>query len=320
MLEIARQLTHEMKKIIPDTTLADEHFNKNKAEQFQLILIVAPHEFFELGEGSKWVKLCLKHPGIILYNTEQRTTPWFAIAYKYFRMALAILDIDYHTSIHCRNAGYNAYFLPPASSNYFETITPPTTKSPYTEYLPDHALKQPTSFAQRYFDILFIGANTPRREKFFANNSSVFAKYNCFIHLPEIQAPLIFGHPATLDFQQFIQLARNSKIVLNIHRDDAPYFEWQRIVNLGMMMGAFVISDTCTDNPIIRKNIDYADVEITAVPNVIEHYLQHPEEMEEINKTANLQLSKFTLSKILHSFLNELTHEYKTGKSVSNYL
>src|ERR1700733_4127018 len=68
-------------------------------------LVIAPHEFFELGAGKDLV--AKKWPSnLILFNTEQPTSYWLAISVKLFERAAAIWDIDFYSSLRICKRGY----------------------------------------------------------------------------------------------------------------------------------------------------------------------------------------------------------------------
>jgi hypothetical protein len=64
---------------------------------------------------------------------------------------------------------------------------------------------------------------------------------------------------------------------LNIHRDDIPYFEWHRMVQQGMALGALVVSDGCLPHPHFKPNEHFLQDEVRQVPNLIEWVLNTPD-------------------------------------------
>ncbi|MGA3210484.1 MAG: hypothetical protein ABSD20_04200, partial [Terriglobales bacterium] len=126
---------------------------------------------------------------------------------------------------------------------------------------------------ERPIDILFIGTSSPRRQDFFARNADYFAGKKVFVYMPEGDKPFLKQDSRTIDFATFVALVKRSKLVLNVHRDDIPYLEWQRIVTLGIMQQTLVITDTCLPAPGLEPNLDYLEGPMEALPSLCESAL-----------------------------------------------
>ncbi|HPQ81080.1 MAG TPA: hypothetical protein PLZ86_05085, partial [bacterium] len=186
-------------------------------------------------------------------------------------------DMHYNTSELLRAQGLNAHYLALGfSSRYQERLA---LGSPIERTLPLRSLASSvtsatTCYADRPIDILFVGTISPRRAAFFANNASFFARYECFIYLPEGNTPFLESDERTLDFRQMAGLAARSKIMINIHRDSARYLEWQRIATLGINCGTLIVSEGCDPCPVLHPGLSYVDVPLHLIPETCAAHLQ----------------------------------------------
>jgi hypothetical protein len=195
--------------------------------------------------------------------------------------------------------GIRAYFLPLGSA----PVNPPEAlpEHPAFGYLPNEIRRvAPKSYQERPLDVVFIGTASPRRKAFFARHARFFAGLETFIYLPEGDRPFLPGDKRALDFAALSGLIRRAKIVLNIHRDEYPYLEWQRIVNLGILQQTLVLSEHCDFCPALHANRDYLDLPLDLIPTVCAHYLAHPEEAERFALEAFTRLqTELAMDKVL---------------------
>ncbi len=238
MTEIARSLQHAFTRLGAETRLFTELDRHDVIHSEDTVIVVAPHEFFHLGEGRNAFEVLRRLPNLVMINTEQPQTQWFAVAQEYLNSASTVLDINYQSARLLANLGHTVLFLPLGYSDYVANT--------YSgQDLPDHDLLRfmrhsdlmplPVSYSDRPIDVLFIGTSSPRRNEFFAQNAGYFSSIKALIYMPDSRTPLRSDESRTVDFATFVALVKRSKILLNIHRDDVPYLEWQRIVTLGIM-------------------------------------------------------------------------------------
>jgi hypothetical protein len=256
--------------------------------QPSLRIVVAPHEFFYLGGATlaDWPDF----DRTILLNTEQMQTSWFARALPCVLTAPYILDMNVQVAASLVRLGRNARFLPLGFVAGSETYN-------IQRELPDEAIvrsmpapiRSPIDsldgpLALRPLDILYVGSLSQRREDFLACNAGLFAARQSFLHLARLSAPLQAGDPDHVSPRAFAALAQRSKIVLNIHRDDAPYFEWQRIVQYGLLQNACVVTERSTRVPGLEPGRHYFEDDLDALPALIEWLLDDPQGRAEAEK------------------------------------
>lgn len=302
MAEIAYMIEDAFRNLGVATRLFAEH-EASAVAAFEEVVIVAPHEFFLLGDGPSALQALQRVPRLLMFNVEQPQTQWFRAGEQYLPHASAVLDINYHTARHLARSGHKSFFFPLGYSNYIE-------RTFNGRELPDHDIFKhmssqvrdffPASYAERPIDILFIGASSPRRNKFFSRHASYFAAKNSFIYLPDTTRPFLVTEPRTIDFAAFVSLVRRSKILLNVHQDDVPFLEWQRIVNLGIMQQTLVVSEHCEPVPCIEPNVDYLDGPSVSLPELCEFALNNLHDTECIVERAYTKLkTQYPMEQIL---------------------
>ena len=82
-------------------------------------------------------------------------------------------------------------------------------------------------------------------------------------------------------------MAQRSKIHLNIHRDDVTYFEWHRMVLLGIWQKALMVTEPCFKVPGLNPGEHYFEGDISELPDAIEWFLETEEGMREAEKMRN---------------------------------
>lgn len=308
MTEIAVLLERELNQIGMDTILFDEK-TVEMAVDYDFVIVIAPHEFFVLDGDEAW-KLLSSRKNLILLNTEQIQTQWFAEAQKYFSKSRYILDLNYNTASSLRSMGYDAYFLPLGFSEAFEKRHQGVAldrRGPLAS-LPQSILQcEPDSYEARPIDILFIGTISTRRSLYFAQNASFFSSYNTFLYLPDGASPFRVEETRTLDFTRFAGLARRSKVLLNIHRDEESYLEWQRIVSLGVLQSTLVVSETCDYGAVVVPNMHYIDGPLNALTELCRYYLDNIDLAENFaSRSYENFRARFPMKDILKSLVREL--------------
>jgi 2-polyprenyl-3-methyl-5-hydroxy-6-metoxy-1,4-benzoquinol methylase len=242
-------------------------------------LVIAPHEFFQLGDGARWLPEELP-PNLILLNTEQASTKWFRLAQQYFQRAYAVWDIDYESSRRILDQRFRCGYLPLGyvAGLFREVKVLPSHRGTIAL---DRAIKEGSyvggPYLERPIDILFAGNLTPRRDRFFAHAAPIFSKYMTYFHFSDASEPLVTGLTTYMDTETMIGLAQRSKIMINVHHGEDKYFEWQRIVMHGIWQGALVISEPCGEAPPFQPGIDFLVGSLDEIPDLAEHHLSTDE-------------------------------------------
>jgi hypothetical protein len=242
-----------------------------------LSIFVAPHEFFILGAGRRWIREDVIARAVML-NTEQVQTRWFALALPFLLAARGVIDLCAQMRDLLAAAGVPALHL---------TMAPPLAPAVLAREDRDHALfralpedaradpQATTPLAERPIDIAFFGAASRHRDAFFARHAAFFADYETFFYCRRVERGPIRADGAESGLARLAQhVGGHAKIVLNLHRDEYGYFEWHRIVRLGLCTGSVVVSEPCLPHPLIRAGEHYFEASARQMPNLIEWLLQ----------------------------------------------
>ncbi|MEY2521449.1 MAG: hypothetical protein QOJ66_14, partial [Ilumatobacteraceae bacterium] len=185
-------------------------------------LVVAPHEFFVLSPSSEADRLRSAAASVCI-NTEQPGTPFFDLAMTYAARGPVVLDINRFSLDAVRRLGIAAVHLPLGCT-------------------PSMDVWQGEN-RQRHVDIGLLSGRTPRREQFIAGAGGMLWEWNTDLRFFSWHRPILGGGPAfTTRNEKFTALA-DTRILLNVHRSDEPYFEWARVVE-AIANGCVVASET----------------------------------------------------------------------------
>ncbi|CAK7261988.1 Glycosyltransferase family 1 protein (plasmid) [Shinella sp. WSC3-e] len=237
-------------------------------------IYVAPHEFFFLGRGPLWVRDDVLE-GACMYCTEQVQTQWFWQALHIVLMARSVVDMSMPI------AAAFAEVMPAAC------IFPEIRKIPLSleAEVRAHPLlagqrwwidgPTPADWIGRPLDLCFFGTVSPYRTRFFARNAERLGRYESFIYLRTANATKPMnaetGEARLVDVAQHV--ARNTRVLLNIHRDEFSYFEWHRLVYQGMANSCTVVSEPCFANPDFQPGIHYLAEESHRLIDLLEWVL-----------------------------------------------
>jgi hypothetical protein len=253
-------------------------------------VVIAPHEFFYLGAGREMLR-GETPPALILVNTEQPSTQWFSLAFECFPKAHSIWDINYESSRLINRRGYACRYLALGYVPRFELAN-------RVDVLPEHygtSLLEPQirdhrsigdGLAARPIDLLFVGHASPRRERFFAGAAATLSRYRCYLHFSDVSAPVIPGVTTHMSTATVIGLAQRTKILLNVHHGDDRYFEWHRIVMLGIWQRALVISEPSGVAPPFQAGVDFVEAPLEQMGETIDYYLCSAERIRQGQEIA----------------------------------
>lgn len=185
-------------------------------------LVVAPHEFFVLSPSSEPDRLRAAAASICI-NTEQPGTPFFDLAMTYAARGPVVLDINRYSLGAVRRLGMAAVHLPLGCTPSMDA------------WGGDHR--------ERHIDIGFLSGRTPRREQFIAGAGGMLWEWRTDLRFFSWHRPILGGGPSfATGAAKFAALA-DTRILLNVHRGDEPYFEWARVVE-AVANGCVVASET----------------------------------------------------------------------------
>ena len=224
--------------------------------------------------------------------------------------------MNFQSAAFLRSKGVEAYFFP---LGYLEEYSAFSDNSPLpgelsVRSLPRHVhefrVSKEVPLAERPIDIFFVGTLSERREEFFATTAKHFSNYFSFFHLPSADRPLVQGKTAAMTTQAVIGISGRSKILLNVHRDEFPYFEWARMVFHGFWQRTLVLTEPCLPAPGFVAGEHYLECSLSDFPSMIAWLLRTSEGMntcETVSAKANKQLrEQFPLERFLYGLANHI--------------
>lgn len=275
-----------------------------------LCLFCAPHEFFFLDGAKQWERDDILGTSIML-NTEQPQTPWFSRGLIYLLMSAAVIDFLYQNVEFFESVGIPSFHFDPIPDSIPTRILDRDRSHSLFRVLSDDAKRDtPTAahrpIAQRSIDISFFGNASTRREKFFTRHAAVLAERNCFLYYRKQHDPIRMEGASEILARMPFYVAENSKICLNIHRNDDPYFEWHRIIKQGAARGAVVVTEDCLPTPLYRNGIHFLTETPRHMPHLINWLLDTPDGRARAQQIQDACLDLFADRKLQKSKCNDI--------------
>jgi hypothetical protein len=190
-------------------------------------LVVAPHEFFPLQEGLPEADLVSAAAASVSIGVEQPGTTWFELGAHYASHGLGILDINSYAVDELSRRGLEATHLQLGYHSSWDQWGGDE----------DHP---------RHKDVLFLGSVTDRRERYLGSYAELLGDRTCDLRLFEFPHPMSEPRGLFVAGEDKWDLLAASRILLNIHRDETPYFEWLRVLE-AIVNGCLVVSEHSSD-------------------------------------------------------------------------
>lgn len=253
-----------------EASLLDENANPSRDATHHIV--VAPHEFFVLGEGRRWANDDFVSRAI-LFSTEQIQTQWFARSLVFLLRAKVVADMNAQNAAILRKAGVRAVAVQPGHSPSFAPFasSQQATAQVFAGLPASVRSFDGTSprFADRPLDVVFLGTHSPRRDRLLASYAPKFADLNTFIYYSKAPRPLTAAQNPMAASEVTAALLQRAKILLNLHRDDYTYFEWWRLMQ-AFWLRAAVVTEPCFPHPIFKPGIHYFE----EAPRHIHHLIE----------------------------------------------
>jgi len=266
------------------------HEESDKDENFEIRVVIAPHEFFFLGEGTAWQEFADK-PNTVLYNVEQMQTQWFCRAFSLLLKAPLILDISPQTAQILRKAGCDAVFFMPGYLNDIHytvsqlDISHIELMKGYGFAYQDYDWRERDALSDRPIDLLFVGAKTPHRDATLMRLDSVSQAWRFVCAYRDASKPFRRDDGSEAAAEMNWTLSQRAKIVLNLHRDWLGYFEWSRMALRGFWQGACVVTDPGLPNPVFVPGIHYLEESARHLPELIRWLLSTEDGRSKLDST-----------------------------------
>ena len=245
------------------TSEAVDHF---PAIEPGLVYVVVPHEFFSLTFERA-------HPSeaqlarTIAIETEQPGTHWFEHAASVAAMCAVTIDINRLGVAALRKKGVDARYL-------------------RFGYVPSWDVWAGDEHAERPVDVTFMGGATPRRQIALGRCAEVLSRRPTALHLFENLAPhTAGGSPHFLAGERKWRELARSKIIVNVHRDELGYFEWQRVIGAASN-GCVVLTEHSIGQQPFVPGVHYVSTSYDSLPSVLEALLADEARLARIRTDA----------------------------------
>lgn len=100
--------------------------------------------------------------------------------------------------------------------------------------------------AGRDLDVVFLGSATPRRLELLSRCAAALAPYQSCLVVSDNAAPNAGTGAGFYAGSDKRALLRRARVVLNLHRDDQPYMEWLRVMDV-LHAGAVLVTESAAD-------------------------------------------------------------------------
>jgi hypothetical protein len=218
--ELSSALRHELAALGVATDGAERF---PEAQEGRVSVLLAPHEFAALappdaapsaGDLRRTVSICTEQPG----------TKWFELGGRFARASGAVLDINGRGVRELSRRGIKAAHL-------------------QLGYTP---LWERRSGGARGVDVCFLGGASERRCRALSQYGGELWRHRCRLVFADNAVTQTGAAPGFVSGEEKLDLLADSRLLLNLHRDDRPYFEWQRVLE-AVHCGALVVSEHSTD-------------------------------------------------------------------------
>lgn len=137
----------------------------------------------------------------------------------------------------------------------------------------------------RPVDVAFLAGSTPRRLEAVAHCAPQLAGRRTELHLPEAFLPHRGDSDLFLSGARKWELLRSSKILINIHRGELGYFEWQRAIE-AMVNGCVLLTEHSLGFEPLVPGEHLVSVSLRSLDMALEALLNDPDELSRIRAAS----------------------------------
>jgi hypothetical protein len=243
-------------------------------------LVIAPHEFFVLGNGRNFAKEEFLRR-TTLFTTEQMQSPWFGRSLPFMLLAKSIIDINVQNAVVLAGAGLKATCIQLGYAPDFKPFGPQadmTRERAIESYgsKVKNFTKADGPLSERPLDVLFLGTHSMRREGHLASYAKHFADLSTFLYYTRAYGPTPQGGGIMASSQMTAGLLQRSRIIINVHRDDFTYFEWWRLMQ-AFWQKCVVVTEPCFPHPVFKPGIHFFEEAPRHIGQLVSWLIKSPE-------------------------------------------
>ena len=215
-IELVAAIRDELERLAVPSSV---HFGPFPEADDRVFVLVPPHEYVAL-EGEDAVPSPQTLARTMCICAEQPGTFWFDDDLAVARLAGATFDINPLTIHALKRAGIAARHLQLGHTPSWDRFDPSR---------------------KRDIDVLFLGNGSPRRLRALASYGPVLSRWSTHLQISDNLRPNT-GDSATFLAEQKWDLLARSKVMINLHAGERPYFEWLRAIQ-ALSCGAVLVSE-----------------------------------------------------------------------------
>jgi hypothetical protein len=219
--ELAGALSHELRSLGITSSITTGDFPP--PQRGRVYVLIPPHEYAELRDGRLPARLLRR---TIFVCAEQPGTPWFGSNLALTRLGGAVFDVNPASVRRLGELGIEARHLPLGYTPLWDRFD---------------------AGGERGVDIAFLGCVTERRERLLARWADSLWRRRAHLVISDNTRPNVATSQSFVAGEDKWSLLARTKVVLNVHRTEEPYFEWQRVLE-SILCGAVVVSEWSTDH------------------------------------------------------------------------
>jgi Glycosyl transferase family 2/Glycosyl transferases group 1 len=219
-VELASAMRHELRSLGVQSSLATGDFPDPKPDL--VYVLVPPHEYAQL-RGGKLPRHLLGRT--IFICAEQPESRWFGSNLPLTRLGASVFDVNLASVRRLRELGIRADHLPLGYTSLWDRFDPDSGRD---------------------LDFLFYASATRRRERILAGWARSLWRHRSHLVISDNLQPNTSTSESFLAGEDKRRLLARARVVLNLHRSEEPYFEWQRVLE-AIHCGAVVVTEPSTD-------------------------------------------------------------------------
>jgi hypothetical protein len=228
-VELAEALTYELRALGVSASIATGEIPFPRKGLVHVFL--PPHEYVSLSRYRPPAPLLKRS---IMISAEQPETHFFTANVPLAREAGAVFDINPRSVRAYRADGVEAKLLELGHTELWD------------KFDGEARANGASAPVERDIDILFLGRLSDRRAFALASYADVFERFRCHIGLSDNSRPNVAGGAAFVAGEQKRDLLARAKVLLNVHGEEEPYFEWLRIAE-AICAGCAIVSEHSSD-------------------------------------------------------------------------
>lgn len=237
--------------------------SQTDAEPDDVFLLLPTHEYTVL-EGAAWTEQHRFTSRAIGLTAEQPNSPFFEHNVSLAGHLAAVLDFSEHAVRAYRSRGV------PAEHLRFGWI--PSW---------DHFTEDP-SYER---DLLFLGCQSVRREEALSRISRMLWSRETRLVVSDNGAPNWAEGDSFVSGEHKRALLASSRVLINIHQSDEPYFEWLRAVEAAHC-GAVVVSEPSLHTEPFASGKHFVTAPVAGMSMTIEDLLEDPDRLAQLRTSA----------------------------------